>query len=68
MARGESPPVRLIRVGSTMAPYWEAGAAYLPYGENYFSTAVLESGYHQHGTDNGGIGHGGLCTRCAPRP
>ena len=60
VARGESPPVRLIRVGSTMAPYWEAGAAYLPYGENYFSTAVLESGYHQHGTDNGGIGHGGL--------
>ena len=60
VARGESPPVRLIRVGSTMAPYWEAGAAYLPYGENYFSTAVLESGYHQHGPDSGGIGHGGL--------
>ena len=60
VARGESPPVRLIRVGSTMAPYWEAGAAYLPYGENYFSTAVLESGYHQHGPDTGGIGHSGL--------
>lgn len=60
VARGESPPIRQIRVGSTMAPYWEAGAAYLPYGENYFSAAVLESGRHQHGTDNGGIGYGGL--------
>ena len=60
VARGESPPIRQIRVGSTMAPYWEAGAAYLPYGENYFSTAVLESGRHQNGTDNGGIGYGGL--------
>ena len=60
VARGDSPPIRQIRVGSTMAPYWEAGAAYLPYGENYFSTAVLESGRLQHGIDNGGIGYGGL--------
>ena len=52
--------IRQIRVGSTMAPYWEAGAAYLPYGKNYFSTAVLESGRLQHGIDNGGIGYGGL--------
>jgi hypothetical protein len=60
VARGESPPVRQIRVGSTWAPYWEAGAAFLPYGENYFSAGIVESGYHQHGTDSGGIGYGGL--------
>jgi hypothetical protein len=24
-----------------MVPYWEAGAAYLPYGKSYFTTAAL---------------------------
>jgi hypothetical protein len=58
VARGESPPVRQIRVGSTLAPYWEAGAAYLPYDENYFRIAVLEM--NRHGRDNAGWTNGGI--------
>jgi hypothetical protein len=53
---GESPPVRTIKIGSTRAPYWEAGAAYLPYGENYFSSAVLESGFRQQSGPGGALG------------
>jgi uncharacterized membrane protein YgcG len=34
--RGEAPEVRKVRIGSRMVPYWEAGAAYLPYGQGYF--------------------------------
>jgi hypothetical protein len=32
----EAPEVRKVRIGSRMVPYWEAGAAYLPYGQGYF--------------------------------
>jgi hypothetical protein len=58
VARGETPPIRKIRVGSTLAPYWEAGAAYLPYDENYFRIAVLEM--NRHGRDNAGWTNGGI--------
>ena len=62
---GEVPQIRTIRVGQALTPYWEAGAAYLPYGRNYFSTAVLEVGYRGQlgwggtGSGIGGIGGGG---------
>jgi hypothetical protein len=38
---GEKPEVRKVKVGSRLVPYWEAGAAYLPYGEGYFVTGAL---------------------------
>ena len=54
LANGEQPELRRIKVGSTMLPYWEAGAAYLPYGRTWFSTAVLEGAYRHQGPDGGG--------------
>jgi len=39
--RGERPELRRVKVGGAMVPYWEAGAAYLPYGENYFTEGVI---------------------------
>jgi hypothetical protein len=38
---GERPEVRQVKVGGALVPYWEAGAAYLPYGENYFTEGVI---------------------------
>jgi hypothetical protein len=57
VANGELPDIRKVRFGSTLQPYWDAGAAHLPYGKNYYSTAMLQVG-HQHTTD-GGAGLGG---------
>jgi len=32
----ELPEVRKVRIGGRAVPYWEAGAAYLPYAQGYF--------------------------------
>jgi hypothetical protein len=40
VAEHESPEVRTVRVGSRRVPYWEAGAAYLPYTVGYFGGAA----------------------------
>jgi hypothetical protein len=59
--RGEQPEIRKIRIGGLQAPYWEAGAAFLPYGQGYFASAVLESGYRaqqQGGGSQMGLGQG----------
>jgi hypothetical protein len=57
---GERPEIRKLRIGGLHAPYWEAGAAYLPYGQPYFASAVLESGYRaqQQGGSHLGLGPG----------
>ena len=39
------PEIR--RFGSAQVPYWESGEAFLPYGKNYYSTAMLQTSY-QH--------------------
>jgi hypothetical protein len=58
IAHGETPEVRMVRYGSQLLPYWEAGAAFLPYGKSYFNAAVMEVGF-QHSVDGtGGIGGG----------
>ena len=55
---GESPEIRKVRIGGVQTSYWDAGAAYLPYGQAYFASAVLESGYRaQQGP--GGLNSGG---------
>jgi uncharacterized membrane protein YgcG len=36
IADGELPEVRKVKIGARMVPYWQAGAAYLPYGQGYF--------------------------------
>ena len=41
IARGERPDLRRVKVNGQMLPYWEAGAAYLPYGKDYFTAAAL---------------------------
>lgn len=55
VANGESPEIRKVRVGGNLAPYWEAGAAYLPYGRAYFASAVLEAGYRAQAQGAGGF-------------
>lgn len=58
IANGDQPEVRMVRLGSRLQPYWEAGAAFLPYGKSYYNAAVMEVGY-QHSADGmGGIGGG----------
>jgi len=56
VANGEQPDIRKVRCGSTLLPYWDAGAAFLPYGKNYYSAAILHVGY-QHTVDgiSGGL-------------
>jgi hypothetical protein len=41
VAAREKPDVRMVRLGNRTVPYWEAGAAYLPYGRGYFPTTSL---------------------------
>jgi hypothetical protein len=36
IAAGERPDVRTVKIGGRSVPYWEAGAAFLPYGQGYF--------------------------------
>jgi hypothetical protein len=55
VANGEQPEIRKVRFGSTLLPYWDAGAAFLPYDRNYYSAAMLQVGY-EHTVE--GIGGG----------
>jgi hypothetical protein len=65
VARHESPEVRKVKIGSSAVPYWEAGAAYLPYGQGYFAGAVLMTGattswaFHPHVDPGSGSGFTG---------
>ncbi|QNN53995.1 hypothetical protein [Nocardioides mesophilus] len=63
VANHEVPEVRKVRIGSRQVPYWEAGAAYAPYGEGYFASAGLLIWAFQAETPIGGFdagagGHG----------
>jgi hypothetical protein len=53
--RGERPDLRRVRLNGQLQPYWEAGAAYLPYGRNYFTEAALLAS-PQSNIGDGGIG------------
>jgi len=44
VANRERPEVRTVRIGSREVPYWEAGAAYLPYSRGYFASAGFAPG------------------------
>jgi len=51
-----------VTVRSRRVPYWEAGAAYLPYGEGYFASAsVMAWAFQVHaaGGSAAGFGSGG---------
>ncbi len=54
VARGEKPEIRTF--GSAQQPYWESGDAFLPYGKNYYSTAMLQVGYQHTADGSGGLG------------
>jgi len=70
VANDEVPEVRTVRIGSRTVPYWQAGAAFLPYGDGYFAGAGAlawafqpplvdgSSGGLHSGFDGGG--HGGF--------
>ena len=58
IARGERPDLRRVKVGGQMLAYWEAGAAYLPYGKSYFTTAALTLLNPQNSGGPGSWGHG----------
>jgi hypothetical protein len=52
---GEQPAVRQVQIGDASWPYWDAGAAYLPYGQTWFTAAYLEAGHRGHGMYSGGL-------------
>jgi uncharacterized membrane protein YgcG len=68
VAAHEDPEVRTVTIRSRRVPYWEAGAAYLPYAEGYFASASLMTwafatpveGGSWSGPDSGGFGGGGF--------
>jgi len=73
VANQEAPEVRKVTIGSRTVPYWEAGAAFLPYGEGYFARAgvmmwafqppvVVDGGFGGFGGgfDIGGFDGGGF--------
>ncbi|MGW5194289.1 hypothetical protein ACWEOO_33885 [Kribbella sp. NPDC004138] len=37
---GDEPKVHYVRYGSREVPYWQAGAAVMPYGQGYFAATV----------------------------
>ena len=41
IARHEEPEVRMVQLGHRRVPYWEAGAAFYPYSEGYFTGAAV---------------------------
>lgn len=41
IAEHELPEVRTVTIGSRRVPYWQAGAAFLPYAAGYFPSAGL---------------------------
>jgi hypothetical protein len=43
VAAREQPDLRLVRIGARRVPYWEAGAAYLPYGQGYFPATTVSA-------------------------
>ncbi|HLK94309.1 MAG TPA: hypothetical protein VK365_01040 [Nocardioidaceae bacterium] len=71
VANRERVEVRTVTIGSRRVPYWEAGAAYLPYGQGYFpgasvvawaflapSASDASSGWHGGGDYGGGFDGG----------
>ena len=44
IASREKPEVRTVKIGSRTVPYWEAGAAYMPYTVGYFSPTSFTMG------------------------
>ncbi len=44
VAAHQRPEVRTVTIGARTVPYWEAGAAFLPYSRGYFVAAVPVDG------------------------
>ncbi len=59
VAAQEEPEVRTVTVRSRRIPYWEAGAAYQPYGAGYFASAAVMTWAFQPPVDGGGWFDGG---------
>ncbi len=72
---GEKPVIREVEIGGRRVPYFEAGAAYAPYGEGYFigvasahslfvvPPSAMGDGFYEHGSggyDGGGFDGGGF--------
>lgn len=60
VAEHEVPEVRKVRIGARKVPYWQAGAAYLPYSEGYFAASGMLAWAYQPpvGLDRFGAHHG----------
>lgn len=67
VAAREQPQLRTVRIGSRTVPYWEAGAAILPYSRGYFPGAAAGAGpaaalgwmFDQGAGGSGAHSHGG---------
>lgn len=61
VANHETPEVRKVKIGSRTVPYWEAGGAFLPYGDGYFAgAAAVAWAFQPPATLDGGGWHGGF--------
>lgn len=59
VAAQEVPEVRRVTIGSRRVPYWEAGAAFLPYTDGYFAgSAVMMWACQPSANWAGGFGGG----------
>ena len=52
----EKPEIRTVEIGTRKVPYWEAGAAYLPYSQGYFpgqgsAVAMITWAFDTHFTE-----------------
>jgi uncharacterized membrane protein YgcG len=61
---GDEPEVRLVQFHSRRVPYWEAGAAVMPYGQGYFGAGagasyIAMSSFEAQGGAIGGWGDAG---------
>ena len=60
VAQREKPEIRTVEIGNRKVPYWEAGAAYLPYSQGYFpgqgsAVAMVTWAFDTHFTEI--VGH-----------
>jgi hypothetical protein len=62
---GEKPEIRMVEIGGRRLPYFDAGAAFFPYGEGYFmghiaTTTMFVVPTSWAGEGGSGLGWGGF--------
>ena len=53
---GERPEIRMVRIGHSETPYWQAGDAVLPYGKGWFAAGLAQADANRIQNEMGGLG------------